>query len=155
VGKVGFERVAQPNSAEVNRPIGRSNTKSQDAAVATMGFATTGCVIGNQHSGDMKTTYFSPTWHSILELSQQTGRPMKRLVIALLGLALFLAPTSELLPQHRSHSSSSRSHSSTPRYSGSRHTGSHGGHYSGGSGSSHKGGHYRNSRTGNRYGHHK
>ncbi|WP_083227819.1 hypothetical protein [Mucilaginibacter sp. PPCGB 2223] len=41
------------------------------------------------------------------------------------------------------------------RYSGSRHTSSHGGHYSGSRGSSHKGGHYRNSRTSNHYGRHK
>jgi hypothetical protein len=41
------------------------------------------------------------------------------------------------------------------RYSGRRHTYSHGGHYTGGHGSSHRGGHYRNSRTGNHYGRHK
>jgi hypothetical protein len=41
------------------------------------------------------------------------------------------------------------------RYSGSRHTTSHGGHYSGGHGSSHKGGHYKNVRTSNHYGRHK
>jgi len=41
------------------------------------------------------------------------------------------------------------------RYSGSRHTSSHGGHYSGSRGSAHKGGHYRNSRTNNHYGRHK
>lgn len=40
-------------------------------------------------------------------------------------------------------------------YSGSHHSGSHGGHYAGGSGSSHRGGHYRNVRTGNRYGCHR
>jgi len=41
------------------------------------------------------------------------------------------------------------------RYSGSKHTSSHGGHYSNGRGSSHKRGHYKNSRTGNHYGKHK
>jgi len=41
------------------------------------------------------------------------------------------------------------------RYSGSRHTSSHGGHYSGGHGKSHKGGGYKNSNTGNHYGRHK
>lgn len=41
------------------------------------------------------------------------------------------------------------------RYSGSKHTTSHGGHYSGGRGSSHKGGTYKNSKTNNHYGKHK
>ena len=41
------------------------------------------------------------------------------------------------------------------RYSGSRHTTSHGGHYSGGRGRSHKGGSYRHASTGNHYGRHK
>jgi hypothetical protein len=41
------------------------------------------------------------------------------------------------------------------RYSGSKHTSSHGGHYSGGKGSSHKGGSYKNSKTNNHYGRHK
>ena len=44
---------------------------------------------------------------------------------------------------------------SQKRYSGSKHTSSHGGHYSNGRGSSHKGGHYKNSSTGNHYGKHK
>ena len=41
------------------------------------------------------------------------------------------------------------------RYSGSKHTTSHGGHYSNGRGSSHKGGHYKNVKTYNFYGRHK
>lgn len=41
------------------------------------------------------------------------------------------------------------------RYSGSKHSSSHGGHYSSGRGSSHKGGHYKNVSTGNRYGRHR
>ena len=41
------------------------------------------------------------------------------------------------------------------KYSGSKHTTSHGGSYSSGRGSSHKGGHYKNNRTSNRYGRHK
>jgi hypothetical protein len=52
--------------------------------------------------------------------------------------------------------SSSHVHSSAgPYYGGGHHAESHEGRYSGGTGSSHKGGHYQNSRTGNRYGHHK
>lgn len=41
------------------------------------------------------------------------------------------------------------------RYSGKRHTTSHGGYYKSGKGSSHKGGHYRNAKTNNHYGKHK
>lgn len=41
------------------------------------------------------------------------------------------------------------------RYSGSKHSSSHGGTYKSGRGSSHKGGSYKNSSTGNRYGKHK
>ena len=41
------------------------------------------------------------------------------------------------------------------RYSGSKHTTSHGGRYSSGRGSSHKGGSYKNVRTSNHYGKHK
>ena len=41
------------------------------------------------------------------------------------------------------------------RYSGNRHTTSHGGHYSSGRGSSHKGGHYKNAKTFNHYEKHK
>ncbi|MES2003696.1 MAG: hypothetical protein V4450_04180 [Bacteroidota bacterium] len=41
------------------------------------------------------------------------------------------------------------------RYSGSKHSSSHGGHYSSGRGSSHKGGHYKNPKTNNHYGKHK
>jgi|GEM_PF-1256554 hypothetical protein len=41
------------------------------------------------------------------------------------------------------------------RYSGSKHTTSHGGHYSNGKGSSHKGGAYKNAKTNNHYGKHK
>jgi hypothetical protein len=42
-----------------------------------------------------------------------------------------------------------------PRYSGSKHSYSHGGNYSGGRGSSHKGGSYKNWKTSNRYGRHR
>lgn len=45
--------------------------------------------------------------------------------------------------------------SAQKRYSGSKHTSSHGGRYSSGKGSSHKGGTYKNVRTSNRYGRHK
>lgn len=45
--------------------------------------------------------------------------------------------------------------SAQKRYSGSRHTSSHGGHYSGGHGSSHRGGHYKHTSTSNHYGRHK
>ncbi|WP_264522376.1 hypothetical protein [Flavobacterium sp. N1994] len=41
------------------------------------------------------------------------------------------------------------------RYSGRRHTSSHGGHYSGGHGSSHRGGHYKHRSTSNHYGRHR
>ncbi|MCJ0741390.1 hypothetical protein [Pedobacter montanisoli] len=41
------------------------------------------------------------------------------------------------------------------RYSGRKHTTSHGGHYQSGKGSSHKGGKYKNTRTSNKYGRHK
>ncbi|MFN0293026.1 hypothetical protein [Pedobacter helvus] len=41
------------------------------------------------------------------------------------------------------------------RYSGRKHTSSHGGHYKNGKGSSHKGGKYKNTRTANKYGKHK
>ncbi len=41
------------------------------------------------------------------------------------------------------------------RYSGSKHSSSHGGTYKSGKGSSHKGGSYKNAKTGNRYGKHK
>ena len=41
------------------------------------------------------------------------------------------------------------------RYSGRKHSSSHGGRYSSGKGSSHKGGKYKNSRTSNKYGKHK
>ncbi|HMJ46882.1 MAG TPA: hypothetical protein VK498_06100 [Ferruginibacter sp.] len=41
------------------------------------------------------------------------------------------------------------------KYSGNKHTTSHGGRYSSGSGSSHKGGHYKLSATRNHYGRHK
>jgi hypothetical protein len=45
--------------------------------------------------------------------------------------------------------------SAQKKYSGSRHSSSHGGRYSGGRGSSHKGGSYKHSSTSNRYGRHK
>jgi hypothetical protein len=45
--------------------------------------------------------------------------------------------------------------SAQKRYSGSKHSCSHGGKYSSGRGSSHKGGSYKNARTSNRYGRHK
>ncbi|MBP4141986.1 hypothetical protein J3S90_09240 [Flavobacterium sp. P4023] len=41
------------------------------------------------------------------------------------------------------------------KYSGSKHSSSHGGHYSRGKGSSHKGGSYKNSSTKNHYGKHR
>lgn len=41
------------------------------------------------------------------------------------------------------------------RYSGSKHSSSHGGTYKSGKGSSHKGGSYKNLKTSNRYGKHK
>lgn len=50
---------------------------------------------------------------------------------------------------------SSQNVNAQKRYSGSKHSSSHGGTYKGGSGSSHKGGSYKNSSTGNRYGKHK
>ena len=45
--------------------------------------------------------------------------------------------------------------SAQKRYSGSRHSSSHGGRYSGGHGSSHKGGTYKHYGTSNRYGKHR
>ena len=50
---------------------------------------------------------------------------------------------------------SSTNLSAQKRYSGSRHSSSHGGRYSGGRGSSHKGGSYKHSSTSNHYGRHK
>jgi len=46
-------------------------------------------------------------------------------------------------------------HSSSPNYSGGKHTKSHGGHYQGEQNSHHKGGHYKNPKTGDQYGKHK
>lgn len=46
-------------------------------------------------------------------------------------------------------------HSSRPRYSGHKHSKSHGGHYAGSQNSHHKGGHYKNPRTQDHYGRHK
>ena len=45
--------------------------------------------------------------------------------------------------------------SAQKRYSGKKHSSSHGGRYSNGRGSSHKGGQYKNSKTSNHYGRHK
>jgi len=75
---------------------------------------------------------------------------MKRLAIALalcLTLFLVLSPITTDAGQRRG--------GSRVRYSGSKHTFSHGGHYASGRGSSHRGGHYRNVRTSNHYGRHK
>jgi hypothetical protein len=69
--------------------------------------------------------------------------------IGLIATALLLPGVAGARGSHASHNSSGTA------YGGGHHTTSHGGHYVGGQGSSHKGGHYKNSKTGDRYGHHK
>jgi len=71
---------------------------------------------------------------------------MRQVIAALICTSMAISPLS--------FAKGSKGGGSRPSYSGSSHSGSHGGHYFGGSGSSHEGGEYKNANSGDRYGKH-
>jgi hypothetical protein len=73
---------------------------------------------------------------------------MRAIALVILTMLLSLPGFAQ---KHRSHSSSTQTHTSKK----STAAGSHDGHYENGRGSSHKGGHYKNSTTHDHYRKHK